>query len=86
MAEKISIYVYVPGLNVTHNFLVPDDMALAKVEDLVMNILKDEYPGTPASGSMGRHFFLKSESGEVLNEGCSLKQYGAVNGERLVLV
>lgn len=86
MAEKISVYVYVPGLNVTHNFLVPDDMAMAKVVDLVVEILGDEYPGAPSSGRLSRHFFLKGDTGEALKEGCSLKQYGAVNGEHLVLV
>jgi hypothetical protein len=84
MSEKLSINVKVVGLNVTHNFIVPDDMNSAKMLQLMAKTIQEEYPG--ASFDKERSHFLMHESGKVINSGCSLKQSGVVNGEKFILI
>lgn len=85
MAAKISIYVDVPGLNTIQNFMVPEDMTIVKVEDLVTEILKDEFPEV-IDHRMQRHFLMQKSTGKILDEGASLKQYGSANGETFILL
>ena len=49
MSEKISINVEVLGLNISHNFMVPNDMSVSKVTNLILGILEDEYLGVTSN-------------------------------------
>lgn len=85
MSEKMSINVEVPGINTTHNFMVPADMNISKIIGLIIKTLEDEYPGTQCS-KMAKHFLIQSSTGKVLTDNCGLNQLGVVNGEKLILV
>ena len=85
MSEKLSVNVEILGLNISHNFLVPDDMSVQKVINLMIRTLEDEHPGT-ADGKKNMHMLLQSDSGKALIPNCSMCQQGIVNGEKLLLV
>lgn len=84
MSGRLSIYVKFIGLNVTHNFIVPDDMNSAKMLQLIIKTIEDEYVGATYDKE-GNHFLIHEDSGKVVNFGCSLKQLGIVNGEKFIL-
>ena len=79
MSEKMSVNVEIPGINMTHNFLVPNDMNIAKVTDLILKILEAEYQGVKYSKSEN-HVLIQNSTK------CSLSQLGIIDGERLILV
>lgn len=85
MSEKLSINVKSIGLNVTHNFIVPDDMNTAKMVQLIAKTIQDEYPGVSFEKNLS-HFLVQEASGKAVNNGCCLKQLGIANGEKFILV
>ena len=84
MASKVSVNVWVPGLNTSENFLVPSDMSVSDVTAMVVKILTDEYP--QAVQERKAHMLLQRSSGKALNIHCSLKQLQIINGEELILM
>ncbi len=85
MVEKISLNVEIPGLNVNHNYLIPEDMMISKVTNLILNTLLEEYPEA-CNSEYQRHFILHMKHGEILNPESSLKQLGIVNGDSVILM
>ena len=85
MSERISINIESLGLNATHNYIVPEDMNVAKLTELIIKTLLDEYPGINSKKN-GVHLLMQSSTGKVLNNGCSLKQMGVVSGETFILI
>ena len=85
MSEKMLVNVEIPGINMTHNFLVPNDMNIAKVTDLILKILEAEYQGVKYSKSEN-HVLIQNSTGAALSTKCSLSQLGIIDGERLILV
>ena len=85
LVDKISVNIKLIGLNVEHNFLIPSEMSVADATDLVVQALCEEYPGVKNSTS-GRHALMQASSGKVLNQACSLKQLGIVQGEKMILI
>lgn len=85
MSEKMSINVEVLGLNVSHNYLVPNDMNIFKMTNLIQKTLEEEYVGAE-SGRMSNHLFIQASSGKALTSNCSLSQLGISNGEKLILL
>ena len=84
MAAKLSVNVWIPGLNTSENFLVPSDMNISDVTAMVMKILSDEYPNAVQENRA--HMLLQRSSGKALNSRCSLKQLQIMNGEELILM
>lgn len=85
MNEKMSINIEIPGINTTHNFLVPTDMSVSKITALVLQTLIEEYPGVQGSKNES-HMLIQESTGKALVQNCGLKQLGIVNGETLLLV
>ena len=85
MSEKMSINVEILGINSTHNFLVPDDMNISKMINLIIKTLEDEYPKVECN-KMVNHMLVQASTGKVLMSNCGLKQLGIVNGEKLILL
>lgn len=85
MSEKMSINVEILGINSTHNFLVPNDMNISKMTNLIIKTLEDEYPKAECS-KMANHMLVQSSTGKVLTPSCGLKQLGIVNGEKIILL
>jgi|GEM_PF-826441 len=85
MSEKLSVNVEIPGINMVHNFLVPNDMNISKVTDLIIKILEDEYKGISYSKKES-HLLIQSNNGNALTTNCSLSQLGITDGERLILI
>lgn len=85
MSERISINIESLGINATHNYLVPDDMNVGKLTELIIKTMQDEYSGVQnKKGNM--HMLMQASTGKVLNNGCSLRQMGTVTGETFILI
>lgn len=85
MVEKISVNIEIVGLNVEHNFLIPQEMCVADGVELIVKVLCEEYPGVKST-SLSGHALMQVSSGKMLNQSCSFKQLGIVQGERLILI
>lgn len=85
LVEKISVNIKVIGLNVEHNFLIPQDMSVFDAVELIVKALCEEYPNVKNTSSTG-HALMQVSSGKVLQHSCSFKQLGIVQGERLILI
>ncbi len=85
MSEKMSVNIEVLGLNTTHNYMVPNDMSIAKIISLVLQTLKEEYPEAQCN-EVGSHLLVRSGTGQALLQNSGLKQLGIVNGETLILL
>lgn len=85
VVEKISVNIMVVGLNLEHNFLVPQEMCISDVVDLIVQALKDEYPKVK-NMSLGKFSLMQITSGKILNPSCNFNQLGIVQGERLLLL
>ncbi len=85
MSEKMSINVEVLGINITHNFMVPNDMNVSKMTSLILKTLSEEYPGAECN-KIGTHFLVQESSGKILTQNCGLSQLGIVNGEKMILI
>ena len=85
MVDKISVNVKIIGLNVEHNFLVPNEMSVADATALIVQALCEEYAGVKNALS-SKHMLMQASSGKVLNPSNSLKQLGVVPGEKMILI
>lgn len=85
MVETLSINLSVPAINVEHNFIVPEDMAVEVAIGLMMQTLAEEYPGVHKSALKGNQL-VQRRTGKFLTPGCSFKQLGIMQGDDLVLV
>lgn len=85
MSEKISINVTVPGLNTSHNYLVPDDMTVSKVYELITTTLKNEYPEATKQ-LLSFQGIIQASTGKLLNDASDFNHLGILNGEKLILL
>lgn len=85
MVEKISLNVVIPPLNLEHNFLIPADMSAETAASLILHTLQDEYPGVGQRSAAGV-YLMQMSTGKLLNSGCSFRQMGIAQGERLLLM
>ncbi len=85
MNEKISINVLLPGMNLSHHFLVPGDMILRDVLKLVLQLLMEEYPGVDGLNRSGASL-LQASTGLILDNTSSLNKMKLIEGEPLILL
>lgn len=85
MSEKVSVNIVIPGLNTSHNYLIPDDMSVSKVYELVITTLKDEYPDVSVQ-RLSFHGIIQCSTGKLLNEASDLLHLGILDGEKLILL
>ena len=85
LVDKISVNIKIIGLNVEHNFLIPNEMCVADATGLIVQALCEEYSGVKNSMS-NKRMLMQASSGKVLNQAYSLKQLGVVQGEKMILI
>ncbi len=85
MVEKLSLNIKIPALNLEHNFLIPMDMEVSAATNLVIQALVEEYPGVSRS-RLHAGTLMRFTTGELLPQGCSFKQLGISQGEKLILL
>ncbi len=85
MIEKVSVNIMIPGLNTSHNYLIPNDMSVSKVYELVITTLKDEYPEVSVQ-RLSFHGIVQGSTGKLLNEASDLSHLGILDGEKLILL
>ena len=81
--EKISITVRVPALDNTYDFIVPSNMAVRDVQQLMMKILNSEYGISDSTSDLT---LFDRDDATVLRMECSLSQLGIGDGAKLVLM
>ena len=85
MVEKLSVHIRVVALNVEHNYLIPQQMSVMEAAELIQKTLLEEYPGIkPESGIKGN--LIQQSTGLMLDPGCSFRQLGIHQGEKLYYV
>jgi len=85
MVEKLSVNIKISSLNAEHNFLIPSDMNVGEATLLIIQILLDEYPDINVNYLL-EYRLMQVFSGKILNSGCSFRQLGIVQGEKLMLI
>lgn len=75
--------ILIPGLNLEHDFLLPDGMAVKQMVLLILRILHEEYPGLCKESTEVNLF--RANTGELLKETLTPRQLGIQNGDKLVL-
>lgn len=81
--EKISITVKIPALGNTYDFIVPSNMSIRNVQNLIIRILNSEY-GISDRGADVMLFDMEDET--ALSLECSLDQLGISDGARLLMI
>lgn len=81
--KKLSVSVVVPALGNVYDFIVPDTLSVANVQQLIVRIFCSEF-GVEEGGN-GLSLFDTTD-GTVLRQECSLRQLGILDGARLVLM
>lgn len=81
--EKISVTVKIPAVDGTYNFMVPDNMSVRDVQNLMLRILNSEY-GISSNNSNVMLFDLNDK--RALRLDCNFSQLGIVDGAALLLV
>ncbi len=85
MSEKMSINVEVLGINTTHNYIVPSDLIVSKIIDLILKTLSEEYPGAQYD-ELGKRYLIQESTGKALTQSYAISHLGIVNGERFILI
>lgn len=81
--EKISITVKIPALDGTYDFIVPNNMSVRNVQNLMIRILSSEY-GIADKGDDVTLFDMSDNT--ALRLECSFAQLGLSDGARLLLI
>ncbi|WP_261304021.1 hypothetical protein [Paenibacillus andongensis] len=82
--NKISLNVHVPAVGRKHDFLVPEMMSISKIISLMVNILSEEYPGIRIDSK--QLSLMDMRSNKVMQQACTCKQLGVINGSKLMLL
>ncbi len=81
--EKVSVSIQIPALGGTYEFIIPNNMSIRHVQQLIIRILASEY------GILGNFedlvLFDKSDA-LALNLDCSFMQLGIYDGAVLVFM
>lgn len=80
---KISVTVMIPALNHTYEFMVPNNMSVRDVQQLMIRILSSEYGILDKSTDV---MLFDMEDGNVLRLECSFAQLGISDGAKLLMI
>lgn len=80
---KISVTVMIPALNHTYEFMVPNNMSVRDVQQLMIRILSSEYGISDRNTDV---MLFDMEDGNVLRLECSFAQLGISDGARLLMI
>lgn len=81
--EKISVTVKIPALNNTYEFIIPNNMSVRNVQNLIIRILNSEY-GILDKNSDVMLFDMNDNT--ALRLECSFSQLGISDGAKLLLI
>lgn len=79
---KRSVTVRFPALDGSYRFLVPEQMPVREVQQLMVRIFSEEYGIQTRGGAT----LFDLEDGAALRAECSFSQLGIQNGARLLLL
>ncbi|MBX9975178.1 hypothetical protein [Cytobacillus firmus] len=84
MARKISLYVDVPAVGQTLNFLVPGSMKVGNIIDLIVKIIHEEFHGIQAKkrGLM----LVDTKNKGILNKNVNCLELDIHDGSNLMLL
>lgn len=85
MAKALVMKVRIPGLGVSHEFLVPDEMPIRRVLHLLLRILHNEYPDAKCHDASTAGL-LQASTGLALDKECTLEQLGIDDGDTFILL
>ena len=81
--DRISVSVRIPSLDRTQDFIIPENMSVRNVQQLIITILSSEYG---VSDRINDTMLFSMKDAEALRLECSLEQLGIVDGSRLILI
>ena len=81
--DRISVSVRIPSLDRTQDFIIPENMSVRNVQQLIITILSSEYG---VSDRINDAMLFNMKDAEALRLECSLEQLGIVDGSRLILI
>lgn len=81
--KKQECVVRIPGLNERRRFLLPDNMPLTECIHLMVELIKEEYPGIGCDEN--RLDLFKALTGEVLEKSQSLSEIDISEYDELIL-
>jgi hypothetical protein len=79
---KLSVSVRIPAIAQSHDFLIPPNLAVKEVMQLMVAILVSEYG---VSSSLSDLVILDEADGKALKMECSFSQLGIADGAKLIL-
>ena len=83
LLEKISVSVKVPALDYTYDFIVPNNMPVRNVQNLMLKILNSEYG---ISDQIGDVMLFDTKDHMALRLECSFEQLRVSDGDKLLLM
>lgn len=81
--EKISITVRIPALGNTYDFIIPDNMSVQNVQNLIVKILSSEYG---ISNTTNNVMLFDMSDNKALRLECSFAQLGVSHGAKLLML
>lgn len=81
--KKISITVRIPALDNTYDFMVPDNMSVQNVQNLIVRILSTEYG---ISNTTNDVMLFDTSDNKALRLECSFAQLGIADGAKLLMI
>lgn len=81
--EKISVTVKIPALGNTYEFIIPNNMSIGNVQNLIIRILNSEYG---ISNKCTDVTLFDMSDNTALRLECSCAQLGISDGAKLLLI
>lgn len=81
--KKQECVVQIPGLNEKKRFLIPDNMLIQEVIQLILELICEEYPDLNCEkGSLN---LFKAATGEILKKSDCLEKIDVTESDELIL-
>lgn len=81
--EKISITVRIPALDNTYDFIVPNNMSVQNIQNLIVKILSSEYGISTTNNDV---MLFDTSDNKALRLECSFAQLGISDGAKLLML
>ncbi|WP_143482694.1 EsaB/YukD family protein [Pseudoflavonifractor sp. An44] len=81
--EKISITVRIPALDNTYDFIVPNNMPVQNIQNLIVKILSSEYGISTTNNDV---MLFDTSDNKALRLECSFAQLGISEGAKLLML
>ena len=81
--EKISITVRIPALDNTYDFIVPNNMSVQNIQNLIVKILSSEYGISTTNNDV---MLFDTSDNKALRLECSFARLGISDGAKLLML